>query len=65
MLESILNFLQNVPEIYVIGIVFAFSLAENLFPPSPSDSIIMFGGTLIAIGNAHFHWLLIALLLVF
>lgn len=60
MLENIISFLQNLPGIYVILLVFLFSFIENIFPPSPSDSIIVFSGTLIPLGNVHILSLLIA-----
>jgi membrane protein DedA with SNARE-associated domain len=59
MLENILNFIQHLPGIYVLLIAFAFSLIENLFPPSPSDTVIVFSATLIPSGNVHFAGLLV------
>jgi membrane protein DedA with SNARE-associated domain len=60
MLENIISYLQNIPGIYVLLVIFIVALIENLFPPSPSDAIIVFSGTLIPLGNVHFLGLLIA-----
>jgi len=59
MVEQILSFLQNVPSLYLLVIVFGFALIENLFPPSPSDVVILFAGTLIPISKVDFISLLI------
>lgn len=59
MVEQILSFLQNVPSLYLLLIVFGFALIENLFPPSPSDVVILFAGTLIPISKVDFISLLI------
>lgn len=59
-LESVILYIQSVPEIFVLLVIFIMSLIENLFPPSPSDAVIVFSGTLIPLGNVHFINLLIA-----
>ncbi|OGU59266.1 MAG: hypothetical protein A2X64_01890 [Ignavibacteria bacterium GWF2_33_9] len=59
MLDSILNFLENIPELYVLIVLLFFAYIENIFPPSPSDSVVIFAGTLIPHGNVHFISLLI------
>jgi membrane protein DedA with SNARE-associated domain len=59
MVEQILTFLQSVPAIYLLLIVFGLALVENLFPPSPSDIVILFAGTLIPISKVDFISLLI------
>lgn len=59
MLENIITFLQNVPEMYVLLIVLALCYIENVFPPAPSDAVLLFAGTMIPLGNVHFLWLLL------
>ncbi len=60
MVESIVLFLQSLPPWGVIAAVFIIAYAENLFPPSPSDVLLVFAGTLIGIGAASFFPLLVA-----
>lgn len=54
MLETIIHFLQDIPGLYLLAVVFFFAFIENVFPPSPSDAIILFAGTLIPLGNISF-----------
>ena len=54
MLETIVQYLQNIPSLYLLGVVFFFAFIENLFPPSPSDAIILFAGTLVPLGSVDF-----------
>ncbi|MBU3742566.1 MAG: DedA family protein, partial [Candidatus Kapabacteria bacterium] len=60
MIESIVGFLQTLPPWGVIAFVFLIAYVENLFPPSPSDVLLVFAGTLIGIGVAGYVPLLIA-----
>lgn len=60
MLESTIEFLLTVPWYWVIIIAFLTNLAENLLPPVPGDSILLFTGTLIGIGVVGFPEMLIA-----
>jgi len=50
-LESIVNWLQSLPPWGVYLALFASCYIENLFPPSPSDVIMLFIATLIGIGT--------------
>ena len=54
MLEDLIQYVQTVDPILVYGIVFAIAFIENVFPPSPSDSIIVLGGSLIGLGRVGF-----------
>ena len=54
MLEDLIQYVQTVDPILVYGIVFAIAFIENVFPPSPSDSIIVLGGALIGLGRVGF-----------
>lgn len=44
----------------VLLFVFVVAWVENLFPPSPSDVLLVVAGTLIGIGTIDFVWLLVA-----
>ena len=48
MLEQILSYISNVDIGYLYLILFAFSFIENVFPPSPSDVVVVVGASLIA-----------------
>jgi len=51
---------MSVPWYWVILFAFLISLAENLFPPVPGDSALLFAGSLIGIGVVGFPAMLIA-----
>ena len=48
MLESVLSYMSNVDLLYIYLIMVAFALTENLFPPSPSDVIVIVGASLLS-----------------
>lgn len=48
MIEQIFSFMQTIDPAYIYLILFFFAFIENLFPPSPSDVVVIFGATLIA-----------------
>lgn len=50
-LNEIIAFLQTVPWYLVLITAFFITILENIFPPSPSDSVIIFTGTLVGIGT--------------
>lgn len=60
MLETIIEFLSQVPWIWVLVIAFLTTFLENVFPPSPGDSVLVFMGTLIGIKSGSFVEILIA-----
>lgn len=60
MLESIIEYLTLVPWYWVLIIAFLTTLAENVFPPFPGDSVLVFMGTLIGIKSGSFAEILIA-----
>lgn len=60
MLESIIEYLLQVPWYWVLIIAFLTTFLENVFPPSPGDSIIVFMGTLIGIKSGSFVEILLA-----
>jgi membrane protein DedA with SNARE-associated domain len=61
MLESIINFFQdtNLPAIYLVLFALVITYVENIFPPSPSDAILLFLGTLIGMDKVDFLPMLI------
>jgi membrane protein DedA with SNARE-associated domain len=48
MLEEILRYMSSVDPFWIYFILFFFSFIENVFPPSPSDVIVIAGSSLIA-----------------
>ncbi len=48
MLEEVLSQLSSMPEISIYLVLFLFSFIENVFPPSPSDVVVVVGASLIA-----------------
>ncbi|MCO5251259.1 MAG: DedA family protein [Candidatus Kapabacteria bacterium] len=54
-----IEFLSTVPWYWVLVIAFLTTLIENVFPPAPGDSILVFTGTLIGIGVVGFVPLLL------
>ena len=54
MFESILNNISHLTPFWIFVTLFFFSFIENVFPPSPSDLVILIGGTLVSTGVIHF-----------
>lgn len=48
MFEDILHSLATFPPVWIYVSLFFFSFIENIFPPSPSDVVIIVAGTLIS-----------------
>ncbi|MBS1911681.1 MAG: DedA family protein [Bacteroidetes bacterium] len=60
-LESIVEWLRSLPPAGLYAAIFLTSYIENIFPPSPSDAILLFIATLIGIGTiGHVESILIA-----
>ncbi len=53
-LDNFIAYLQSLSPALIYAIVFSIAFIENVFPPSPSDSIIVFGGSLVGIGRVGF-----------
>lgn len=53
-MQEFFTFLNSINPIYVYGIVMAVALIENLFPPSPSDVMIIAAGSLVGMGRLGF-----------
>jgi len=52
--QEFFTFLNGIDPLYVYGIVLAVALIENLFPPSPSDIMIVAAGSLVGMGRLGF-----------
>src|SRR5205085_1042636 len=52
--------LQQMPPLGVLGLMFLIAYVENIFPPSPSDVLLIFCGTLIGVGTVGFFPSLLA-----
>ncbi len=48
MLEQIISYIGTLSPILIYLVLFFFSFLENIFPPSPSDVVVIVGSTLIA-----------------
>ncbi|TAE30723.1 MAG: DedA family protein [Candidatus Kapaibacterium sp.] len=60
MLDYAVQFITNLPPLGVLLFVCFITFAENVFPPSPSDTILVFCGTLIGLGAVGFPSMLIS-----
>lgn len=54
MIESLIAQLQQLDPLWVYVAVFVIAYIENIFPPSPSDLMIVAGGYLVGIGHIGF-----------
>lgn len=53
-IDSIIASLNSVDSSYLYLTIFFFAFIENLFPPSPSDLVIAFAGSLVGFGKLSF-----------
>lgn len=54
MFEEILKSIGTYPALYIYCILLVIPFIENIFPPSPSDVIVVVAGTLIVLGQINF-----------
>ena len=54
MLEEILLYIGSLNNTWIYIILFFFAFIENIFPPSPSDVIVVVGASLIASNGLGF-----------
>ena len=54
MFENILSDISRLTPFWIYVVLFFFSFIENVFPPSPSDFVIIVGGSLIGTETIHF-----------
>lgn len=59
MIESIIEYLLHVPWPVILLAGFLCTFVENIFPPSPSDSILLFLGSLTTMGTVPYLPLLL------
>ncbi len=48
MLESVLTYIASLDLVWIYFVLFFFAFIENIFPPSPSDVVVIVGATLIS-----------------
>ncbi len=53
-MQDFFQYLNSIDPLVVYGLVLGFALVENLFPPSPSDMMIIAAGSLVGIGKVNF-----------
>jgi membrane protein DedA with SNARE-associated domain len=53
-MEQAILWLQTLPPVGVLAMMFLIAYIENIFPPAPSDAALVFAGTLIGIGVVGF-----------
>lgn len=53
-LDAAIEYLKTVPAPIILIFAFALTFTENLFPPAPCDTALMFIGTLVAFGTVSF-----------
>jgi membrane protein DedA with SNARE-associated domain len=53
-MDQAISWLQQLPPLGVLALMFFIAYIENVFPPSPSDVLIIFTGTLVGIGTVDF-----------
>jgi membrane protein DedA with SNARE-associated domain len=54
MFEHILDFISSLTPFWIYVALFIFAFVENVFPPSPSDLVVVLGGSLIGTHSLHF-----------
>ncbi len=54
MVEDILKHISELTPLWIYVALFFFSFIENVFPPSPSDLVVVIGGSLIAESSIQF-----------
>lgn len=58
-MESVISYLQQLNPLWVYCTIFFIAYIENIFPPSPSDIVIVAAGYLVGIGHIDFSFALI------
>jgi membrane protein DedA with SNARE-associated domain len=53
-LEDFVHSLAGLSDVWIYAAIFFIAYLENLFPPSPSDMVIVFGGSLAGMGRIDF-----------
>ncbi len=63
MLDTLFNFIEQAPAWLVFLTVFLASYIENIFPPIPGDTILIFGAYLVGRGDLSFSMAMVTTLL--
>ena len=63
MLESLFNFVEQSPAWLIFLTVFLASYIENIFPPIPGDTILIFGAYLVGRGDLSFSMAMVTTLM--
>ena len=53
-MESVIAYIDSLNPVWIYVVVFSIAFIENLFPPSPSDVVIVFAGSLILGDRVHY-----------
>lgn len=53
-MQDFFHYLNGIDPLVVYSLVLGFALVENLFPPSPSDMMIIAAGSLVGLGRLDF-----------
>jgi membrane protein DedA with SNARE-associated domain len=59
-LEDIILRLGSLEPLLICSVVFAIAFIENIFPPSPSDVVVLFAGSLVGLGLVGFPFILLS-----
>ena len=62
MLDSIAQFVDNASPLLIFALILLASYVENIFPPIPGDTILLFGAYMVGRGNLSFTLALITTL---
>lgn len=54
MIEDILSHIGELTPFWIYASLFVFAYVENVFPPSPSDLVVVIGGSLVGTGTLSF-----------
>lgn len=54
MIEQVLDFVSALSPFWIYVVLFIFSFLENVFPPAPSDLVVIIAGSLVATQSLHF-----------
>ncbi len=53
-MEDFIYSLANLSDVWIYTAIFFIAYIENIFPPSPSDMVVVFGGSLAGMGKIDF-----------
>ncbi|GAB4178860.1 MAG: DedA family protein [Calditrichia bacterium] len=60
MIEELGNILHSYPVFYAYLFLFFAAYIENIFPPAPADTVVVFGAYLVGRGILSYEWVLIS-----